>query len=468
MTDKLIILHTNDIHGHLENMARIATKIQQIRDENPEATVLYLDAGDVEDTSVRLSNLTKGVAMYRLLHVMGCSASVPGNGSILRYGTEVLQAQAEAAEFPLLLANIRLANGNPPLGVETRHFLHAGDAVFGLIGITARLTAYESFFNLSLLNERHLVRDLAGALWQDGVDMVILLSHMGHQEDIQLAHKLQDVVSLIIGAHSHDLLEEGYRVGNVLVVQAGEYGQHLGRVDLTWQENGELLIEKASVIPISAETPQSQVFLDELAALEADVEAFLGEQIAELAHDLDYAFDRECGMGNFAADALRQFMDAEIGLAVVGQAFSGTLPAGALQRLHLWDVCDSSANPGLVELTGVQLLHIIRQGLDIELAQDDSVRGLRGRKRGLIHLSGASVHDGQLWIGDAPVRADKIYRVAASDFEFMYNFGYVPQDWNLDAQYAVPTIIREAIEAYLNTLTVPLKIDMQRIQGELA
>lgn len=468
MSDKLIILHTNDIHGRLDGMARLTTKIQQIRDENLDSTVLYIDAGDVEDTSVRLSNLTKGVAMYRLLNMMGCVASVPGNGSILRYGTEVLQAQAEAGGFPLLLANVRHANGSPPLGTETRHFLHAGDAVIGLIGITARLTAYESFFNLNLPSERHVVRDLAGALWQDGVDMVILLSHMGHQQDIQLAHKLQDIVSLIIGAHSHDLLTEGYQVGNVLIVQAGEYAEHLGRVDLVWRDDGELAIEEASVIPITEDIPPSPAFLAEVAILEKDVEAFLGEEIATLSHDLDYAADRECGMGNLAADALCHFMEAEIGLAVVGQAFQDALSSGILQRLHLWEVCDSSANPGIIELTGAQILHIVKNGLDKELAQDESVRGLRGRKRGLIHLSGATIHNGKLWVGTDPIEADKTYKVAASDFELLHNFGYVPTEWSLEAKFTVPTIIREAVEAYLSTLTVPLKIDMPRIQGDLA
>ncbi len=468
MSDKLIILHTNDIHGRLENMARVATKIEDIRNENPDATVIYLDAGDVEDTSVRLSNLTKGVAMYRLLQIMGCVASVPGNGSIPRYGTEVLQAQAEAGGFPLVLANLRHPNGNPPLGVETRHFLHAGDAVIGLIGITARLTAYESFYNLDMPSERHLVRDLAGALWQDGVDIVILLSHMGHQEDIQLAHKLQDVVTLIIGAHTHDLLEEGYQVGNVLIVQAGEFAQHLGRIDLTWQDNGELAIEKAQVIPITEEIPQSPAFLEEIAALETDVEQFLSEKIAELAHDLDYAPDRECGMGNLAADALRHFMQAEIGLAAVGQAFKGGLPAGTVQRLQLWDVCDSSANPGVVDLTGEQLLHLVQRGLDIEFAQDDTVRGLRGRKRGLVHVSGALMRDNQLWIGDEVVDQARTYRVAASDFELLHNFGYVLPDWKLDIEFAVPTIIREAVEDYFSSLTAPLKIENNRIQGDLA
>src|SRR3954469_19895048 len=72
IVQKFIILHSNDIHGRIEGLARIATLVEQIRAENVDIPVLYFDAGDSEETSTRLSNLTKGVAMHRLLTVAGC------------------------------------------------------------------------------------------------------------------------------------------------------------------------------------------------------------------------------------------------------------------------------------------------------------------------------------------------------------------------------------------------------------
>ena len=81
---RVIILHTNDIHGRIEGLARIATLAQRIKAENPGAAVLYFDCGDVEEPSQRLSNLTKGAAMHRLLNLAGCDAAVIGNGAWLR------------------------------------------------------------------------------------------------------------------------------------------------------------------------------------------------------------------------------------------------------------------------------------------------------------------------------------------------------------------------------------------------
>lgn len=463
----LIILHTNDIHGRIEGLARIATLVQQIRAENPETPVLYFDGGDSEESSVRLSNLTKGQAMHRLLSLAGCDAASVGNAALVRYGPQVLAEHAEIANYPLLLANVRLPNGNPPVGVETRRILTANDTVIGLIGITAKLRSYQDFFNLDMPDTRHIVRDLAASLAQDGVDMVILLSHLGLQEDAQLAVKLQDIVGLIIGAHTHDLLPEGKLVGNVMVVQAGQYAEHLGRVDLVWNDDDELVVKSATVIPINENISPSQAILDEVKIIEGEVETFLDQPIGTLATSLEFAPDQECGVGNLMADALRHVMQAEVGLSVVGAGFTGALFGGTLKRLDLWDVCNSTGNPGIVSMSGQQLLTMINKGLDKEFAADSSVRALRGRARGYMHLSGASVHDGQVWIGTEPLNPVATYRVAGSDFELESTFGYALEEWQLKPTYKIPTILREAVELYLADIEKPVSVTMNRIQDEL-
>src|SRR3954468_14972682 len=94
--DTLIILHSNDIHGRIEGLARVATLVAATRAEDPRTPVLYFDAGDSEEASVRLSNLTKGVAMHRLLSAAGCDAATVGNGSASRYGPQGVAAEGGA------------------------------------------------------------------------------------------------------------------------------------------------------------------------------------------------------------------------------------------------------------------------------------------------------------------------------------------------------------------------------------
>ncbi len=71
--ERLTILHTNDMHGRLDGMARVATLVQAAKRADPD--VLYFDAGDIEETNAPLSSLTKGVAMHRLMNVAGCDAA---------------------------------------------------------------------------------------------------------------------------------------------------------------------------------------------------------------------------------------------------------------------------------------------------------------------------------------------------------------------------------------------------------
>lgn len=460
MSYHLIILHTNDIHGRVEGLSRIASLLERIRAENRDVPVLCFDLGDSEDYSNRLSNLTKGAAMHRLLSAIGCDAVVVGNGAIPRYGPGVLKDHASASRYPHLLANLRLADDSFIPGTRPTALLDLGDLRLGLIGVTVEMPSYARFFSLRTVPAIPLIRDLAAGLRSEGADAVILLSHLGLAGDRELAEELQEDVALIVGGHSHDLLPEGEWVGDVLIVQAGHYAEHLGRIDLTW-DGEKLRATRATVLPVADTTPPSARFLAEAEVIEAGVERYLDEIIGELVVPLDFATDRECGVANLMADALRQRMNAEVGVLVAGQAFSGPLPAGPLRRATLWDVCPSPANPGVVTLTGSQLVELVARGLDPERAAEQP-RPLRGKAQGLMHLSGAVVRDGRLLVGGQLVEPEREYRVAGSDFEFEADWGYTDSHWELHPSYDVPIILREALEEYLANHS-PVNVESGRL-----
>jgi len=460
VTSRLVILHTNDIHGRLEGLSRIATLVERIRAENRDVPVLYFDLGDSEDYSNRLSNLTKGAAMHRFLSAMGCDATAVGNGALPRYGPGVLKDHAAASRFPHLLANLRMADDSFIPGTHPTALLDLGPLRLGLIGVTVEMPSYTRFFGLRTVPTLPLVRELAVGLRSEGADAVILLSHLGLAADRELAEELQEDVAFIVGGHSHDLLPEGERVGDVLITQAGHYAEHLGRIDLLW-DGEQLKATRVTVLPVADATPTSARILAEADAIEAEVERYLDEVVGEVVERLDFATDRECGVANLLADALRQRMDADVGVLVAGQAFSGPLPAGPLRRATLWDLCPSPANPGGVTLTGSQLVELVARGLDPERAAERP-NPLRGKARGLMHLSGAVVRDGRLLVGGRPVEPERQYRVAGSDFEFEAIWGYTDSDWELHPSYDVPTILREALEEYLASHS-PVKVESGRL-----
>ncbi len=462
MQQPFIILHSNDIHGRIEGLARIATLVERTRNEHPDIPVLYFDIGDIEETSVRLSNLTKGVAMHRLLSLSRCDAEVVGNGGIVRYGHQVLPNYAAVASYPLLLANMFTSGGELIAGAQAAATFQVGACKLGVIGVTSDMWGIYASFGVSMPPVLPIIREHAAQLREEGVDVVILLSHLGLDADRELAADLQNDIPLIIGSHSHHLLPEGERAGNVFIIQAGEYAQYLGQLELLW--NGEQLhIQRAVMLPVTEDIPPSPRVMDAVAGLEVEAEKYLQGVIGELAAPLDYATDRECGAADLMADVLREYMKADVAIITAGVAFTGPLPVGSLRRITLWDVCSSSANPGVVTLTGAQLLAMVQKGLDPQFAQERP-RPMRGLPRGLLHLSGARIANGHLLINNQPVDPAREYHVAASDFELEEYGGLVDPAWNLTPHYDVPTILREALEEYLARHGI-VKVDMGRLAG---
>ena len=462
----LIILHTNDIHGNIEGLARIATMVQQIRRDNPGTQVHYIDAGDIEESSVRLGNVTRGIALHRLLGLAGCQAATVGNGGLLRYGPQVAAEYAQAVSHPLLLANLRWPDNSLLEGTQTSTILQVGDLKLGIIGITSEVDGvYEEFWHLSSPPAGPLVKNIAQQLRNEGAEGIVLLSHMGLTVDRALALELQDVLPLIIGAHTHDVLPTGEQIGNVLVAQAGTLAEYLGRVDLTW-DGAQLQVTKARLLPVTLDIVPDPRVMAEVDIIEDEIADFLSEIVGELAQPLDYAEDRECGMANLAVDALRDYMHAEVGALASGVACSRGLPGGPISRDLLWEACPTAINPGIVTMSGAQLSEFVQRGQSRGLASK-TPRPLRGQAQGLVHLSGAQLRAGQLFVGDLPVEPEREYRVAASDWELAKDSidddnWYLNPEWGLKPEYDASVILREFLETYL-TQHSPVRVEVGRI-----
>jgi len=420
---RLTLLHTNDIHGNVDGLARVATLVERIREDTPHR-VMYVDAGDVEETTTRLSNLTKGAAMHRLLSAAGCEVAVVGNAAWLRYGPQVIPDQARAASYPLLLANLE-----PVEGVQATALI---DGV-GFVGVTDPFRQFPNWdlYGIRASDEVEAVRAGARELRSQGAELVVCLSHLGYAIegeypsalDPELAQRVQGDVDLIVGAHTHHLLPGGERIGSVTIAQTGSHARYLGRIEVDGEEI------TPSVIEVTEEIPPHPGVLDAAAAAERDLDASLEEIVAHLDEPLD---------AQWVAEMVRERMGAEIALVTSAVVLDRPLPPGPLRRRDLWEACHSTANPAVTQLDGAQLAQMLERGSDPEF-QRTTTRPLRGRPRGPLHVAGDASN----------LQPGRTYRVAATDFELEEFGSLVDPDWRLDVRYDFPTIIREAIEERL-------------------
>lgn len=250
----ITILHTNDVHSHIEpfgpddsrnpnmgGVARRATLIQQIKNENP--NTLLLDAGDIFQGTPYF-NFYGGELEFKLMSKMKYDAATIGNHDFDN-GIDGLYAQLPHAEFDFISSNYDFSNTVMD-GHTHDHKIFTKDGVkIGIFGLGIEL---QGLVNDSLYKETKYLDPIEIAQDQSRIlkhekncDLVICLSHLGYKyssdkiSDIKLAQSTENI-DLIIGGHTHTFLEkptvETNKAGKkVLVNQVGCYGLYLGRID---------------------------------------------------------------------------------------------------------------------------------------------------------------------------------------------------------------------------------------------
>lgn len=232
---RLTILHTNDLHGHLETFPVVAGVAKAERARNP--NTLFLDGGDCITGTV-VSTVYEGTPIFELMNGMGYDAGVIGNHEF-DHGWQKVHGFRETATYPLVCANAKDPDGKP-FGDSAWRILDCGGVKVGVIGLltgdlamntTAAATA-GVVVEKPIDAARRLVPEVRAK-----ADLVVLLTHCGVDVDAALAGSVPGI-DLIVGGHSHTRLPKALRsprdTGRTPIVQAGRYGECLGVVDLEW------------------------------------------------------------------------------------------------------------------------------------------------------------------------------------------------------------------------------------------
>lgn len=438
----LEILHWNDIHGRWAALARLSARARDIRAAAPHPVLLF-DGGDVEEGSVRLSALSKGVAGWRLLGAAGVDAAVVGNGGLLRYGPGVLPQYADALNSPPLVCDVDL-DGSTPEGAARSRVVRAGEMGVGVVGATDYYPQYDDF-GLAERGRVTAVRAEADLLRRKGAEVVVLLSHCGLNADKALSWALRGKVDLIVGGHSHDVLDNGELSEGIPILQAGCYGERLGRVILEISDEGVRLADVRHEVA-TEDWPADPAVMGELAACQADLEAWLNEPVAVFEESVPWQELYDSAVVRLMAAALLARYPGDVGMLISGHCTAG-LPAGTVTRGDIWAATSSPGNAATCSMTGAALRAVVRKGMSEEYATTVP-RTFRGRPYGALHLVGAELRDDELYVRGAPVDDNRRYRVTGSDLE-LSTYGLLVRADADDLVVHTPLILPELLESYL-------------------
>ena len=261
-TKKITILHTNDVHSHIDpfpadhprnaNMggaARRASLIESIRKE--EENVLLLDAGDIFQGTPYF-NYYGGELEFKLMSMMQYDLATMGNHDFDN-GIDGFYAQLPHAKFEFVSANYDFKNTVLNEIVKPYKIFNKDGIKIGIFGLGVELDGLvdkklykETVYN----NPIEVAQDMTKILKEEQkCDLVICLSHLGYSyknepykvSDLELAKKTKNI-DLIIGGHTHTFLEKPVVEKNsegkdVLINQVGCYGINLGKIDFYFSKD---------------------------------------------------------------------------------------------------------------------------------------------------------------------------------------------------------------------------------------
>lgn len=318
---EVIILHVNDMHAKIDNMAKLAYLADSLRKSHP--YVFLFSAGDnftgnpvvdmVED---------KGYPMIDLMNQCGFNLSAIGNHEF-DLGQDIFNKRREQAKFPFISCNIN-ASGAVLKQPKPYYIIKAGKVK---IPVLSAIQLGENG-----LPDSHPSR-LTGIKFSDGITkaiefawlknkygMLIALTHLGVEVDEPLARAMPQI-DVIIGGHSHTTITTPLMVNSVMIVQTGSGLRNVGKTTLTIDKK-KIVDRQYELIPLASLKKGD-------ASVQATIDKYNDNQ--ELNRVIGYAendFTGENALGGLMTDAITAMMDVEMAFQNTGGIRIGSIPKG--------------------------------------------------------------------------------------------------------------------------------------------
>ncbi len=422
---KLSIMHVNDTHGRVEVFPKLMTAVKEQREKTPEALLLH--AGDVFSGTLYFNEF-EGQADIPFLNALKFDAMTLGNhefdlGSSPE-GHKALVDFIKATQFPVLTANVDFSKDALFTGLFTdlvssepeNGKIYAGmikeinGEKVGIFGLTTAETKdIASPGSVAFENYIEEAKKAVKAFEDKGVNKVIALTHIGYDDnpaydnDLILAKSVPGI-DIIVGSHSHTQLDEpfiidtntvGEKKDATLIVQAYQYADFLGTLNVEFDEQGVVVKHEGKLIKI-ADFADDAEGLKLLAPFKEKVDAI---STAEIGVTLTEALtsprstdgspsvrNSETALGNIITDGMLAKAKNATSKKVVmafqnGGGIRADIPVGNVTTGQIITVLPFGNTLAIMDVTGAEL----------KATFEHSVKDAPKENGGFLHVSGAKV-----------------------------------------------------------------------------
>ncbi|KAL1471453.1 hypothetical protein MTO96_039912 [Rhipicephalus appendiculatus] len=297
----LTILHTNDIHAHLEQsnkfggtcfekdkndskcvggVARIVHKVKEIRNETPDA--LFVNAGDFFQGTPYYT-LFKQHVISEIMSVMGYDYACLGNHEF-DDGPENLApflAKMNESNVTVIGTNTDFSNDTTLKGYNLvkSAIKEINGTKIGFLGAVIPTTKYGSSPgpHVDFIEEKEAFRKEIPNLIKKNVTIIVAITHSGFDREKDIVNDVEEI-DILVGGHTNTFLYTDRTEAKPSLLQDFRFGKYLGRLDVTFNSTGHVVRWGGNPILLNASVPEDEnmtavlePFKDNLTARMAEV-----------------------------------------------------------------------------------------------------------------------------------------------------------------------------------------------------
>ena len=489
------VLHINDMHSRIAEIsrfnstcsdsdaeegncfggaARLATALRERRAAHDADGLAHvtLDAGDQSQGTLFYTTYN-GLAEIEMMNMIGFDAMALGNHEF-NNGPDALAEMIATAEFPVISGNTNVAEG--PLGEVLQEYtiIERDGERIAVLGVTTPDTAIISSPgpHVTFTDDILYLQEAVARVKADGIDKILVLSHVGFNRDQQIAAEVEGI-SAIIGGHSHTLLSntaedtpdyatlvESPSGRAVPIVQAYAFSRYMGELVLEFGADGAVVSAEGDTVLLDASFAEAEDLSARIRELAGPIEEMVRTPVAELAAPIDGAREScramECEMGNTVADAMLDAVaDQGITIALAnGGGLRASLGEGMVTLGDVLTVLPFQNTLYTVDLPGAALVAALEHGVNaIEdgAGRFPQVAGMRFRLDASVapdagRVSAVEVREGDDWVAIDP---EAMYSIVTNDFMAGGGDGYAMLAASGQNGYDTAIDIAEVLAAYL-------------------
>lgn len=472
----ITILHTNDFHMYLlgsldknkqpiGGSARIYTLVKNERAYNPDRTLL-VDAGDAIGGGPPIGAFFYGKDVIEVYNAMGYNYATFGNHEF-DWGKDVLSQRVSEAKYTYVCSNVIDTTTNSTFMSKPYDIKSLGFVKLGIFGVVTPqlpiLVNPNGISNLEVKDPVSTAKNVVSTL-KENSNYIVLLSHLGYSAsdyytgdigDVQLASKVSGI-NLIIGGHTHTVLDKPTVVNNTYIVQTGSYGNNLGRVRLYFETTAnsvKLVKLDYKLLPVDKNVEEDSTIASIIKPYNDEITKKMSEVIGEALVDLDGSNPnirtKETNLGDFIADWMREIAGADIAITN-GGGIRASIPKGPITVGNVYTTLPFNNLILLLTLKGSDVLAALENGfsqVEVAAGRFPQISGIRV-KVDLSRKPGSRVVEAKLLDG-TPIDPNKYYTVATNDFMAAGGDGYASLKNATSIKIVTGNYMRDDLVAYI-------------------